>query len=339
MKIAHFQIHQQAVSEYHKTEVKSQSLAMQFEPPQTFTSDQLSLSEEGLREVSQTQGVSIEYSEEDLRKIELLEKFMEQLTGKSFKFKGLNAAKKDEKSLEGDFKTHLKARPKHHVNSPQRLSAFRLTAMHKIEETEQMQFQSKGTIRTEDGTNITFEVNLNLSRSYLSETHLQVTVGEFHDPLVLNLDGKGVAFSDQTLRIDLNLDGKIDAFRALTEGSGILVIDHNQNGRVDDGTEVIGARTNNAFAELEAFDHDGNMWIDENDPIFEDLKIWVTDAKGSSKLLALSQAAVGALYLGGVGSDYHFTDTQGAYAKIRESSIYLKETGQAMMMHEVDLKI
>jgi hypothetical protein len=46
-----------------------------------------------------------------------------------------------------------------------------------------------------------------------------------------------------------------------------------KDGRVNDGRELFGPRTGDGFAELAAYDDDGNNWIDENDGIHDNLSI------------------------------------------------------------------
>lgn len=60
-----------------------------------------------------------------------------------------------------------------------------------------------------------------------------------------------------------------------------MALDVNYDGIINDGRELFGPRTGNGFLELAEFDIDGNNWIDENDPIFEKLRIWTLDEKGN----------------------------------------------------------
>lgn len=47
----------------------------------------------------------------------------------------------------------------------------------------------------------------------------------------------------------------------LSKKVGIVVIDENNDGRINDGGEVIGTKSGNAIAELALYDDDGNGWI------------------------------------------------------------------------------
>lgn len=68
--------------------------------------------------------------------------------------------------------------------------------------------------------------------------------------------------------------------------------------KIDDGRELFGPQTGNGFEELAGYDSDNNGWIDENDPIYNNLQIWQHDEYGNSTLIAVGKAGVGAIYLG-----------------------------------------
>ncbi|MEA1975232.1 MAG: hypothetical protein U9N10_06685, partial [Bacillota bacterium] len=95
----------------------------------------------------------------------------------------------------------------------------------------------------------------------------------------------------------------------------------------------------NGFEELKEYDKDGNNWIDENDEIFKDLRIWSLNENGDKELLSLYKANVGAIYLGHVNSDYSLKELDQTLGKIRETGVYLKETGDVGTIQHVDLNI
>jgi hypothetical protein len=348
VKIASHVMTQQAVSAFKAivsekihVEVQSQNNVNDLMP-----SDRLSLSSSGLEHQKSIEGspMKLSYSEEDLRKIELLEAFISQLLKRDFKFNFVDRQTEDErvndkymfKDTTVGQKTALET---FSSMGRENITGMRITIQRQREEQEHMQFISRGMIRTSDGQEIQFDVNFNFSRAYLESEHVMIQIGEFHDPLVLNLDGKGIQFADHSITLDLNMDGHLDTFRALTEGSGLLVLDRNGNGIIDDGSEVIGAGERRAFEELMGYDEDKNLWIDEGDRIFQELKIWQVNSRGEHKLLGLTEAGVGALFLGSVESPFHFKDGFDAFARIHKSSVYLKSNGQVLASHEIDLKL
>lgn len=89
---------------------------------------------------------------------------------------------------------------------------------------------------------------------------------------------------DLSDKSDLDADGMEDQISFVLPGSGFLALDLNGDGRINDGRELFGPETGDGFAELARYDEDGNQWIDENDPVFERLRIWTKDAEGRDVL-------------------------------------------------------
>lgn len=97
---------------------------------------------------------------------------------------------------------------------------------------------------------------------------------------------------------------------ALASGSAYLAIDSNTVGRINDGSELFGTRSGNGFTDLARFDDDGNRWLDENDDVFERLRIWQPDPVGKASLETLHDRGVGALYLGSTETPFSLTDPE-----------------------------
>ncbi len=77
---------------------------------------------------------------------------------------------------------------------------------------------------------------------------------------------------------------------------------------MNDGRELFGPRTGDGFAELAAYDDDGNDWIDENDGIYDNLSIWTRDIQGNDHLSNLAEREIGAIYLSAVDSRFDLKD-------------------------------
>lgn len=208
------------------------------------------------------------------------------------------------------------------------------------EEQESMSFETVGKAVTADGRTIEFNMQLEMSRSYQESVEvLSDTVAIMTDPLVISLDSNPVSVSDQKWRFDIDGDGTEDSISQLSAGSGYLVYDKNQDGVINNGTEMFGAATGNGFAELSAYDEDGNGWIDENDSIYEKLSVWIKDDTGRDRMETLKEANVGAIYLGSVASEYALkSDEDNQYnAQIRRSGMYLSEDGNANTIQQLDM--
>lgn len=208
-------------------------------------------------------------------------------------------------------------------------------------EQEAVSVQAGGYVQTEDGRSISFGVNLNMSREFASqvniETQQQVVMT---DPLVINMDELPAGVRDMTFQFDIDCDGKLDEISMLREGSGFLALDKNGDGKINDGSELFGTRSGNGFADLAVYDEDGNGWIDENDEIFDQLRIWSKDKDGKDVLKTLKEADVGAIYLGSTKSQFSITDKKenDVLGAVRSTGIYLKEsTGTVGTVQQVDL--
>lgn len=97
---------------------------------------------------------------------------------------------------------------------------------------------------------------------------------------------------DQTFFFDIDCDGVEDEISKLISGSGFLALDQNGDGIINDGSELFGTQSGNGFADLAKFDSDGNGFIDENDEIFDRLKIWCMDENGQPHLYSLKEKGV-----------------------------------------------
>lgn len=205
---------------------------------------------------------------------------------------------------------------------------------------EHTAFVSSGTVVTADGRTMNFDISLEMSRSF--ETAYEIVGQEeiFTDPLVINLDTDAAALSDVSFYFDLDCDGEKEELSGLDSASGFLALDKNGDGKINDGSELFGAKTGDGFAELAQYDQDGNGWIDENDEIFSKLRVWVRCGDGEGKLLSLAEADVGAIFLGKQATQFTLANSKGdENAIIRSTGVYLKEsTGLAGTVQHVDFK-
>lgn len=213
-----------------------------------------------------------------------------------------------------------------------------------VAEAECVNFAAAGVVKTADGREIGFHVDLELSRSfmeYTETTELSQVKRVMTDPLVINLDTPSASVSDQKFRFDLNVDGAEDEISYLDAGSGFLALDKNGDGQINDGSELFGAKSGDGFSELSRYDSDGNGWIDEADAVYDKLTVWIKTADGTDRQLTLKEADVGAIYLGRVSTDYSLTETTEEYAdaQIRKTGVFLKESGQAGTIQHVDFSV
>ena len=211
-----------------------------------------------------------------------------------------------------------------------------------IHESEQTSFAAEGVIRTSDGKEIRFQLSLEMRREFFQKSDISLREGDGvrKDPLVINFNGVAAQLTDTKFSFDIDSDGETDNISFIGAGSGFLALDKNGNGAIDNGSELFGTQSGNGFADLAAYDSDGNNWIDENDAVYSKLFVWSKDAAGQDTLSNLAQRKVGALYLGNVATPFDLknsaNDLQG---QVRSSGVYLREDGSAGTMQQVDLVV
>lgn len=209
-------------------------------------------------------------------------------------------------------------------------------------ECEGTTFASTGKVQTADGRSIDFNIEVTMSRAFMCKIDT-LTTEEYilTDPLMINLDTNIGTVSDQKFMFDLDSDGVEEEISFAGAGSGFLALDKNGDGVINDGSELFGTASGDGFKELAAYDEDGNGWIDENDSIFSQLKVWTKDEDGNDMLLDLSKADVGAIYLGYVDTEFSLKDIDNqTNGVLRQTGIYLKEsTGAVGTVNHVDLAV
>ena len=210
-------------------------------------------------------------------------------------------------------------------------------------EIEQTNFQASGVVRTSDGKEINFSLSLSMSRSYYEESNVSILFGEARqqkDPLVINFDGNAAQLTSQRFKFDLNSDGKTEDINFVAGGRGFLALDRNGDGKINNGSELFGAKTGDGFSELSTLDSDQNGWIDENDAAYEQLRIWTKDSAGNDKLSTLKQANVGAISLARVETSFDLKSSNNTQqGQIRSSGIYLQENGKVGTIQQIDLTV
>ena len=207
-------------------------------------------------------------------------------------------------------------------------------------ESENTTFSTTGTVKTADGRELSFNLELSMSRrfeQYYEETYS--TKVRYCDPLVINLDTNIAQVSDQKFFFDLDQDGTEEEISSLKPGSGFLALDLNGDGVINDGGELFGTKSGNGFADLAKYDSDGNGWIDEADEIWDKLLIWVKDDEGKDVLYHLSDLGVGAIGLGNVSTQFALNSAQDNHnnAMIRNTGIFLYENGNVSTVQHLDL--
>lgn len=272
------------------------------------------------------------YSTEELQ-VTVLKLLIERLTGRSLELF-------DARELNHGEKVELP--PEQHGRSNGREG---WGAVYEREETtveqESTRFSAQGVVHTADGREIELSVELNMSREFISHSNLTVRAGDaLKDPLVINFEGAAAQLTRTTFAFDIDVDGSADQIAFVGPNSGFLALDRNDDGVINDGSELFGALSGNGFADLAAYDEDGNGWIDEGDAIFTRLLVWSRDATGEDRLDGLLLRNVGAIYLGQAATPFSLKDEGNALqGVVRASGIYLAEDGGVGTVQQLDLVV
>lgn len=207
-------------------------------------------------------------------------------------------------------------------------------------EEENTSFTSTGNVVTADGRTISFDIQAKMSNTFLSYEDVSIDYEKVAriDPLVIQLGTNQVEVTDQTFLFDIDMDGEKDNIAVLSEMCGYLAYDKNEDGVINDGSELFGAKTGDGFEELAVFDIDHNGWIDEQDEIFNHLRVWTKDADGKDKLVALGVAGVGAIYLSNLATNFTVREdeTKDIKGEIKSTGIYLTEDGEVKTIQQFD---
>ena len=219
---------------------------------------------------------------------------------------------------------------------------FRLHTKTQYQLENSIEFNTKAIVKT---SNKEFEIDLSISFSKsfqeLHEEKLNLGNEKFIDPLIINykdsLDGFDNINPTLKFAFDLNNDGKVERIPLLRDGAGFLALDKNKNKAIDNASELFGTKSGNGFNDLRTYDIDKNNWLDENDSIFKDLVIWEKNDKGDDKLISLTQAGIGAIYLkeNKTSFDYH-QSIEHKFAHLKQSSFYIKEDGKTGLINGLD---
>lgn len=211
---------------------------------------------------------------------------------------------------------------------------------YRYESEQQSALTLEGRITLADQRTIDFVLHTRMDNHLLFESGS----GEFArfalrtDPLILNLQGGGAQLTDAAFEFDLDNDGSTESISMATAGSGFLAFDRNNDGKINNGSELFGTRNGDGFAELAQYDDDGNGFIDEADAIYAQLKLWSRDEDGTDRLTTLADAGVSAIGLQNAATPLALRGQSAQeLGTIRSTGIFVLESGAIGTLQQVDL--
>ncbi|MGE4419336.1 MAG: hypothetical protein AB7D38_05830 [Sulfurimonas sp.] len=180
------------------------------------------------------------------------------------------------------------------------------------------------------------EINIDISMSHSFVSNHEIIRQQFYDPLVLNFDGELPDLENTNFSFDIDANGECDQISMLKKGNGFLALDKNSNNKIDDGLELFGTLNGDGFADLRRYDSDNNGWIDENDSIFNSLRIWLK-TEDEDRLVALGEVGIGAVYLGSANGQFDIKNEKNEIlGRIRANGLFLNEDGTSGIMSQID---
>ena len=298
-------------------------------------SDARLLRADSLKSAEKPAESAYEISDEEKLKISLIEEFIRHLTGRDFKIRIPDKLTRDDGAS---------AQPQA-VSPPQGSGSQGLGLVYNktavLTQSESTAFHAAAMLTTEDGRQISAQISLALKKSTTVAESTTIRLGDAKavDPLVVNFAAASASASLSKFAFDLNVDGKNEQISFVGPGSGLLALDRNGDGAINNGDELFGPLSGNGFLDLSKYDEDKNEWIDENDGIYDRLQIWTKDDSGSDRLFALAGKGIGAIYLGNVETPFTLGNAGSIDASIRRTGIFVREDGTAGTIQHVDMVV
>lgn len=209
-----------------------------------------------------------------------------------------------------------------------------------LEEHELTRFSAAGVVKTADGAEISINLDMSMERQYSATREMSFSQEvRFKDPLLLNFDGQASELSESSFEFDIDADGEVEWLSYLEGSSGWLGLDKNDNGVIDDGSELFGGLTGRGFEELRQYDQDANGFIDEGDEIFKDLLVWNKTLE-TDELLSLAESDVGAIFTGSEETPFDLKGKENrVLGRVAETGFYIAESGGVGSVQQVDMAV
>ena len=180
-----------------------------------------------------------------------------------------------------------------------------------------------GVLNEEGKLEVSFNVKSTYNQEIVNITDIEVELkdalvdGTYSTPIILDLDGDGIetiSLANGT-EFDIDNDGDIDLTGWVGADDGLLVRDINNDGIINDASELFGEETikedgrtaSDGYDALRELDSNEDGVINDDDDAFSELKIWqdgnsdgITD---EGELLGLKEANVSEISLGTITSN------------------------------------
>ncbi len=165
------------------------------------------------------------------------------------------------------------------------------------------------------------------------------------DPLVFDMDGNGVSLLScaDGVMFDIDNDGELDQTGWTDGRDGLLSVDRNGNGKIDNQSELFGNIQDGAYQHLANHDTNGDGKIDKDDEIWPYLLMWIdkdrdgeTDGRRGRDRELFSMRDIG---MESIDINYDTVDELNAGHSIKSSGTFTRITrgGQRIINRVVEV--
>lgn len=140
-----------------------------------------------------------------------------------------------------------------------------------IDSTPEFLEQSMRVMLIGSGTSV-----MELTEFVISTQQRFAPIRQIRDPLVIDLDGdNNVSLTEENaVYFDMDNDNFAESISWVSSNDGLLVFDKNNNGRIDNASELFGDANTPGFTALAAYDSNGNGILNSQDFQWNKFKIW-----------------------------------------------------------------
>ncbi|NCS04153.1 MAG: hypothetical protein GPJ06_19580, partial [Microcystis aeruginosa G13-11] len=157
------------------------------------------------------------------------------------------------------------------------------------------------------------------------------------DPIVLDLDGNGIELiprATSNVYFDMDGDGIKEQTGWVKPTDGLLAIDSNANGQIDNINELIGDLGRSGFAELVTYDLNNDRVINASDAVWSQFRVWL-DANSNGLTDAGELRTLASLNIRSIDLRYTAVNFTAEGNRIHEQSIFEYTNGTTGLVADI----
>ncbi len=157
------------------------------------------------------------------------------------------------------------------------------------------------------------------------------------DPIVLDLDGNGIELTPRAtsnVYFDMDGDGIKEQTGWVKPTDGLLAIDSNANGQIDNINELIGDLGRSGFAELVTYDLNNDRVINASDAVWSRFRVWL-DANSNGLTDAGELRTLASLNIRSIDLRYTAVNFTAEGNRIHEQSIFEYTNGTTGLVADI----